>query len=43
MKVTEDNVQDFASDKELIDTVPEKYREDWKKGLEIAIKALVSG
>ena len=43
MKVPETNVQDFASDKELIETVPEKYREDWKKGMEIAIKALESG
>ena len=43
MKVPENNVQDFASNKELIETVPEKYREDWKKGMEIAIKALESG
>ena len=43
MKVPEDNVQDFDSDKELIETVPEKYWEDWKKGMEIAIKAQESG
>ena len=43
MKVPENKVQGFASDDELIENVPEKYRENWKKGMEIAIKAQESG
>ena len=35
MKVPENKVQGFASDDELIENVPEKYREDWKKVMEI--------